>query len=339
MVTEVLDSPVGGDLTLSLKVMQMKNEYYSIGETARLTGLSVKAIRHYAIENIVAPSMVSESGYRLYDANALWRLALVRQLRKMEFTLPLIRNILNHSPDIPAVIRWQKEALDLQIRHLTKVRSQLEQIPLDEAGESSLAHLHMILEVISMSNDEKQEWLTDRWQRAMVPEEAPEDWKTAFMEQLKDSLPAEWTTEQTKAWAELQEFLDDPVYRDQLQEAVRPFWQMIQQRDMEPNEWNQSMERLMDRASTAYRAGYSAADPEVQSIVDEWIHLFSQALQMPVNETFMERFSQYAETSSVGPSRRLWDIMSRINPEKMSNSFEAQDLLLEGLRWRQQSSK
>lgn len=251
------------------------------------------------------PSALSESGYRLYAASDIWKLVLVRMLREMKFSLKHIRKVLNRSLDIPSVIRWQKEVLDLQIAHLTNVRSRLDQIPYDTLGDASLKHLQTILEAMSMSLEDKQAWLTNRWSEAMIPESASEDWKSAFLQQLKDSLPTEWTTGQTKAWTELQEFLNDPVYRNQLQETVRPFWQFLEKRNVKPDEWNRSFGKLMVRAIAASEASLGADDTEVQSIVDEWIDVFSTAFKLPVDEKFIERFSSYAESVVRDPNQRL----------------------------------
>ncbi len=317
----------------------MINGYYSIGETASLTGLTVKTIRHYANENVVAPSVLSEKGYRLYAPSDIWRLALVRLLRNMEFNLPQVRSILNQSADIPSVIRWQKDILDLQIRHLTDVRSRLEQIPFSTLSDASLTHLHMILEAMNMSKEDKQAWLTDRWSEVMIPEDASEDWKIAFLQQLKDSLPTEWNAEQIRAWTELQEFLEAPMYRDQLRETVRPFWQLLEKRTIEPDDWRTSMGKVMDRAIVASQASLTVDDSEVQSIVEEWINVFSTAFHLPVDETFIARFSYYAELVVCEPNKRLWEIMIRLNPEKMESPFRAQVLMLEGLRWKLKQMK
>ena len=207
----------------------MLDGYYSIGEVAHLTGLSVKAIRHYANENLVEPSTRSDVGYRLYNPNDVWRLTLVRLLRELEFSLPQIQKILLRSPDVASVLQWQKNVLDLQIEHLKNVRSRIDQIPADTWGTSSLAHLQIVLEAMNMSTEQKQDWLLERWSQALIPEGAPSDWKVAFLQELKGFLPTEWDQEQTKAWTELQELLNDSKYRDELQQAVQPFWQMMQQ--------------------------------------------------------------------------------------------------------------
>ena len=64
---------------------------YSIGELARRTGLTVKAIRFYSDRGIVPPTDRSPAGYRLYDIDAVARLDLVRTLRDLGLDLPTIR--------------------------------------------------------------------------------------------------------------------------------------------------------------------------------------------------------------------------------------------------------
>ncbi|MFC5723968.1 MerR family transcriptional regulator [Streptomyces gamaensis] len=54
---------------------------YSIGELARLTGLTVKTIRFRSDTGVVPPTDRTPAGYRLYDQEALARLGLVRTLR------------------------------------------------------------------------------------------------------------------------------------------------------------------------------------------------------------------------------------------------------------------
>ena len=156
---------------------------------------------------------------------------------------------------------------------------------------------------------------------------------------LKDSLPTEWTVEQTQAWTELQEFLNESQYRDELKEAVRPFWNMVSQKSMSPGEWHATMGTVLERAIAAQRAGLAKDSLEVQRVVDEWIGHFAKALGQSVNDTFMTRFAHYAEQVTHEPNRRLWDLMVRLNPDKMKPSFDAQQLMLEGLRWRQSQIK
>ena len=65
---------------------------YSIGELARRTGLTVKAIRFYSDRGIVPPTDRSPAGYRRYGIDAVARLDLVRTLRDLGLDLPTIRS-------------------------------------------------------------------------------------------------------------------------------------------------------------------------------------------------------------------------------------------------------
>jgi DNA-binding transcriptional MerR regulator len=68
---------------------------YSIGELARRTGLTVKAIRFYSDRGVVVPARRSPAGYRLYGIDAVPRLELVRTLRDLGVDLQTVRKVVN----------------------------------------------------------------------------------------------------------------------------------------------------------------------------------------------------------------------------------------------------
>jgi DNA-binding transcriptional MerR regulator len=72
----------------------LNNELYPIGDVARRTGLSVSAIRYYSDAGVIAPTRVTEAGYRLYDIRAIARLELIRTLRDLDAGLDDIRRLL-----------------------------------------------------------------------------------------------------------------------------------------------------------------------------------------------------------------------------------------------------
>jgi len=56
---------------------------FSIGQLARRTGIPVRTIRFWSDAGVLPPSGRTESGYRLYDAEDVARLELVRTLRDL----------------------------------------------------------------------------------------------------------------------------------------------------------------------------------------------------------------------------------------------------------------
>ena len=69
----------------------------TIGEAARLSGLTPKTIRFYEDEGLLPRPARAASGYRLYGPGELARLQLIRRARLLELDLPAIRALVDHA--------------------------------------------------------------------------------------------------------------------------------------------------------------------------------------------------------------------------------------------------
>jgi DNA-binding transcriptional MerR regulator len=70
-------------------------ELLSIGRFARLTGLSIGALRHYDEVDLLTPAKVSqETGYRFYRRDQADSARLIARLRDLDMPLPEIRSLL-----------------------------------------------------------------------------------------------------------------------------------------------------------------------------------------------------------------------------------------------------
>ena len=65
-----------------------------IGELSRLSGLSASAIRFYEEQGLLAPISRTAAGYREYADNAVDRLHLIQESKKLGFSLDIIRGLL-----------------------------------------------------------------------------------------------------------------------------------------------------------------------------------------------------------------------------------------------------
>ncbi|WP_233601161.1 MULTISPECIES: MerR family transcriptional regulator [Micromonospora] len=65
-----------------------------IGEAAERIGLSIRTIRHYEEAGLIVPSARSEGGFRLYTEPDLDRLAVVKRMKPLGFTLDEMRDLL-----------------------------------------------------------------------------------------------------------------------------------------------------------------------------------------------------------------------------------------------------
>src|SRR5947209_6282553 len=85
---------------------------YSVGELAKLTGVTVRALHHYDEIGLVRPSQRSAAGYRLYDRDDVLRLQHVLLLREVGLPLDDIAAVLDDpSFDRARALRDHREVL------------------------------------------------------------------------------------------------------------------------------------------------------------------------------------------------------------------------------------
>jgi DNA-binding transcriptional MerR regulator len=90
---------------------------WKVGELARRTGLTVRALHHYDEIGLLSPSHRTGAGHRLYSVDDLARLQQILSLRQLGFSLEEIRNCLGRPEFSP------QRVLEL---HLSRLREQID---------------------------------------------------------------------------------------------------------------------------------------------------------------------------------------------------------------------
>ena len=94
----------------------------TIGEVARLTGVTIRTLRHYDRIGLLTPSEVTGAGYRLYDDASLRRLHMILLFRELEVPLEEIRRILDDPGfDPSAALRLQERQLLMRRGHIDRL--------------------------------------------------------------------------------------------------------------------------------------------------------------------------------------------------------------------------
>ncbi|MDQ6927920.1 MAG: MerR family transcriptional regulator [Actinomycetota bacterium] len=107
-----------------------------VGEVGERTGLSRKALRHYESLGLVEPAVRTESGYRLYDEEALRRIELVRRAKTLGLSLSEAKEFLhvadgccgdNH-PALAELVEGKLTETARQMAELAALRENLQEV-------------------------------------------------------------------------------------------------------------------------------------------------------------------------------------------------------------------
>ena len=126
----------------------------SISQVAKLTGISTRTLQYYDEIGLLKPSETTDSGYRLYDDDALQELQQILFFKELGFQLKEIKEILQR-PDFDRIIAYkkQKELLMLKRNRTDRLIQLLERL---EKGEQCMSFKEFDLtEYISALEDFK----------------------------------------------------------------------------------------------------------------------------------------------------------------------------------------
>ncbi|QKW15126.1 MULTISPECIES: MerR family transcriptional regulator [unclassified Micromonospora] len=247
------------------------NEWLSIGDVARRTGLSVSAIRFYADEGIVAPTGYTAAGYRCYDARGVAALELVRTLRDLGAGLDEIRRLLADEITVRDLARAHLALVERQMGHLRTRRAVLRAVVRQdsEAGQVSLVH-----RLASMSDDDREQLVEEFW--AEVTDGLDLREFVDYLRPWRPRLPEDPTGEQLDAWIELADLVRDPGFR----QAVREFFGETFASTADRERADPAAEadvaaqvEILAQARAAAEAGVPVDSREARQVATRWVAL------------------------------------------------------------------
>lgn len=115
----------------------------SIGEFSKVTGLTVKTLRFYHEEGLLAPSLIDpQSGYRYYEAGQIETARAIAYLRSLELPLAEIGELLRdrgNDERILDTLKRHRSAIEAKVKHLRSIARSLDQFISQEQEASAMS--------------------------------------------------------------------------------------------------------------------------------------------------------------------------------------------------------
>lgn len=279
-----------------------------IGELARRTGLSVKAIRSYSDRGIVPPADRSPAGYRRYGPEAVARLHLVRTLRELGIGLSAIREVVERETRLPEVAAAHAEAFAVQIRVLHLRRAVLTAVARRGSTPEEMELMHRLA---GLSEDERRR-LTDDFLDAVLGGLDPAFDSAGVMRSMTPELPAEPRTEQAEAWVELAELSQDPGFRAVLRRMAE-LHVADRARAASPVPVRNPEAVIRDHAGPALAAGVGPASAQAAPVVAAVTAECARLSGVPDDEDLRRLLPARADTANDPRRDRYLHLLAVIN--------------------------
>ncbi|WP_030236439.1 MerR family transcriptional regulator [Streptomyces sp. NRRL S-350] len=294
---------------------------YSIGDLARRTGLTVKAIRFYADTGIVPPTGRTPAGYRRYDVHALARLDLVRTLRELGLDLPAIRRVLEREAPLPEVAAAHAEALEVQIRTLRLRRAVLLAVAQRGSTPEEMGLMHKLAK---LSDAERRRLVHDFIDEAFGGLDANPEF-VAMMRSAMPELPEEPRPEQVEAWVELGELVQDRDFRAAVRKMAEH--QAAERADGDRSGLHHALtETVKSVVGRALADGTAPGSTDADPVVARLTAAYAETFHRPDDEALRRWLLTRLETADDPRAERYWQLLAVINgwpvPESLAEVFQ-----------------
>ncbi len=227
----------------------------TISQVAELTGISIRTLQYYDEIGLLKPSELTQSGYRLYNDEALQKLQQILFFKELGFKLKDIREILE-KPDFDriAAFRKQKELLLLRRNRTDRLIQLLSRL---EKGEQCMSFkefdLSDYIHALEDFKSNQTETVTKHWGSV-------ENFDL-FIQKIKDD-------EENVAKLAIQQFGSIEKYTEAMKHNLEHFSEIMEEWYSQIPEEMRTEDKFLKLAS---HKGEDVASEAIQSIVKQLI--------------------------------------------------------------------
>ncbi|HTV20606.1 MAG TPA: MerR family transcriptional regulator [Polyangiaceae bacterium] len=132
----------GAALRPGLEANEASQPLLRVGDLAKITGKTVRAIHHYEELGLIEPVGRSKGHYRLFDAETPVRIRWISKLQSLGLSLGEIRTMVRTRQATPSAMQAAGQLRSMYEEKLVEVRSRLAELTaLERELQASLAYL------------------------------------------------------------------------------------------------------------------------------------------------------------------------------------------------------
>lgn len=308
-------------------------KYYSIGDVSKLTGATVKTIRYYDEIGLLPASKISSAGYRYYLQDDIWQLELILFLRYLGFKISEIKQILHNERPASVLIQWQIEAIQHQVDHLERIKQILIQANEQKHQHTPLAYLQDIAAIMAKNDRQRQEFIAEKLQDAFVDQYLPDDWRQQMLEAYIGFVPQQQdlTERQLDAWSKINALLDNPSFVQEIRQKLNPFWQAVQEQQLEASPWGIKYKQITDTIIGLIEKGETESSLSMQKAAIDYVSLFLNT-DTPIELDTLQLFLSNAESMTSDRLKEWWDLILVLNPS-LEPYARSQQMIKDTIEW------
>ena len=143
--------------------MTERIEEYTVGELARLSGISVRTLHHYDAVGLLRPRHVTTAGYRLYGRAEAERLQEILCLKALGMTLPEIGAAIDDQADRLVRLRAHRIRVEQQAAELGRVLDAIDQSIHAIEGKSVMSVKDLYAPFSAEKQYSYEQWLAETY--------------------------------------------------------------------------------------------------------------------------------------------------------------------------------
>ncbi|MEO0911606.1 MAG: MerR family transcriptional regulator [Pseudomonadota bacterium] len=140
---------------------------YSVGQLARLSGVSVRTLHHYHAIGLLPPAGIAANGYRLYREAELLRLQEILFYREIGLPLAEIAALLQGPDTTLSRLLRHRARLEAEARKTSALLATLDTTIAHLKGEKTMAHEDLYTPFSSEKQAEYEAWLVETYREGM----------------------------------------------------------------------------------------------------------------------------------------------------------------------------